>query len=464
MHDVDRRHRVEHGLTAALQIAGRPAEQFTLADRMARYSVPGVAIAVVDDGDVEWAAGYGTLGAGRGPVGPAMLFQAASISKAVAAIGVLALVEHGVVGLDDDVNSHLRSWRLPDSEFTVGQPVTLRTLLSHTAGITVPGFPGYAVGTALPSVLDVLCGTNGANTPAVESFAVPGTVAQYSGGGTTIVQQLICDVTGREFGDLMRDLVLVPFGMSDSAYQQPLAPARQALAAAAHGATGEPLAGNHHVYPELQAAGLWTTAIDLAKWVIGVQQVLRGERTGPISQAMAHQMVTRVGVGPFGLGPEIGGEGPLRRFLHSGRNEGFCTHVDGLVELPSGAAVLTNGDGGTTLCGEVRRAIAAEYGWGEIGAAPIELADVDPALLRSYVGRYVGPFDRPMKLEFADGELYSPAPYGRRRMLPMSDTTFLDEETGATLEVAHEAGRVERIAVLVDGVELMAFVPKEDDR
>ena len=152
----------------------------------------------------------------------------------------------------------------------------------------------------------------------------------------------------------------------------------------------------------------------------------------------------------------------MRRFLHSGRNEGFCTHVDGLVELPRGAAVLTNGDGGTTLCGEVRRAVADEYGWGAIGAAPIELAEVDPALLRSYTGRYVGPFDRPMKLDFADGQLFSPASYGRRLMLPLGDTTFLDEETGATLEVERADGRVERIAVLVDGVELMAFVPQEE--
>ncbi|MCY7299459.1 MAG: serine hydrolase, partial [Ilumatobacteraceae bacterium] len=259
-------------------------------------------------------------------------------------------------------------------------------------------------------------------------------------------------------------LVLAPFGRTDSAYQQPLATARQASAASAHGPDGTPVVGNHHGYPELQAAGLWTTAIDLAKWVIGVQQVLRGERTRPISQAMAREMVTGVGVGPFGLGPEVAGAGRLRRFLHSGRNAGFCTHVDGLVELPTGAAVLTNGDGGTTLCGEVRLAVADEYGWGEIGAPPIEPAAVDPALLQSYVGRYVGPFDRPMKLELADGELYSPAPYGRRRMLALSDTTFLDEETGATLEIAVQDGPVDRIAVLVDGAELMAFVPKEDDR
>ena len=464
MSDTSRRRRVEHGLSAALQIAGRPVEHHTLVDRMVRYAVPGVALAVVDDGEVAWAAGYGQLGGGRGAVAPTSLFQAASISKAVAAVGALALVERGVIGLDDDVNRHLRSWRFPASELTTEQPVTVRRLLSHTAGTTVPGFPGYPMGVALPSVAEVLSGTGSANTPAVESFAVPGTVAQYSGGGTTVVQQLICDVTGREFGDLMDELVLRPFGMADSAYQQPLAAARLPLAAWAHDSSGAPVPDGCHVYPEVQAAGLWTTAVDLARWVIGVQQVLRGERSGPISRGTALEMVTGVGVGPFGLGPELAGEGRLWRFMHSGGNEGFKTWVDGLVELPTGAAVLTNGDGGSTLCVEIRRAIAAEYGWGEIGAPPIELAAVDPALLQSYVGRYVGPYDRPMKLELADGELFSPAPYGRRRMLPLGDTTFLDEETGAMLEIERRDGGAARIAVLVDGIELMAFTPKEDQQ
>ena len=213
------------------------------------------------------------------------------------------------------------------------------------------------------------------------------------------------------------------------------------------------------MYPELQAAGLWTTSVDLARWLIGMQQILRGERSGPISQETAQLMITPIGDGAFGLGPELGGEGPLRRFGHSGGNEGYRTQMDALVDRPVGGVVLTNADGGTTLCGEVRRAFAEEYGWGDLGAPPLELADVDPTLLSSYAGAYLGPFDRPMKLLFADGELYSPAPYGRRRMFPLSDTTFVDEETGATLEMHADGGTVERIAVLVDGAELMAFTP-----
>ena len=457
-----RRERVEAGLVAALQIAGRPTATHTLTERMVRYGVPGVAIAVIDDGEVSWALYYGERAVGGGAVHTTTLFQAASISKAVAAVGVLALVEYGTLDLDADVNSMLRSWQLPPSAHTAEQPVTLRHLLSHTAGTTVPGFPGYPVGAPRPSVTQLLSGEGGSATPAVESFAAPGTVTQYSGGGTTIVQQLVCDVTGRDFPSLMADLVLRPDAMVHSAYDQPLPAPRAGRTATGHATPEAPVPGGHHVYPELQAAGLWTTVLDLARWIIGVQAALRGERGGPISPETARLMVTPVGGGPFGLGPELGGEGALRRFGHSGSNEGFRSQMDGLIEAPVGAAILTNAAGGTTLCGEIRRGVAAEYGWGELGQPPIELVDVDPHVLQSYAGRYVGPFDLPMRLVFADGELFSPAPYGRRRMLPLGATTFLDEETGATLEVHREGEGVRRIAVMVDGAELMAFQPVEE--
>ena len=442
-----------------LQIAGRSPDTFTLEERMARYHVPGVALAVIDDGEVSWASGYGEVVHGGSAVHATTLFQAASISKAVAAVAVLALVEHGTIDLDADVNSQLRSWRLPDSEHTVEQPVTVRHLLSHRAGTTVPGFPGYPAGSSLPSALDVLSGENGASTPAVESFARPGTVTQYSGGGSTIVQQLVCDVTGRPFAGVVHDLVLRPLGMVDSAYDQPIAVHRARRSASGHDGEGRPTPGGHHGYAELQAAGLWTTVIDLARWLSAVQSIVGGERGGPISPETARLMVTPVDGGPFGLGPEIAGSGADLRFGHTGSNEGFRGFAEALVERPIGGVVLANAEGGTSLMGEVRLAFADEYGWGDVGAPPIELADVDPTVLSSYAGRYVGPFDRPLRLVFDDGELFSPASYGRRRMLPLGATTFLDEETGATLEVHLDGDRVERIGVEVGGNELMSFDP-----
>jgi CubicO group peptidase (beta-lactamase class C family) len=356
------------------------------------------------------------------------LFQAASISKAVAAVGVLVLVEWA-------------TWTSTSRERPVAlvaparqrahaeQPVTLRHLLSHTAGTTVPGFPGYAVGTALPSVTEVLSG--GGNTPPVESFARPATRTQYSGGGTTIVQLLVTEVTGRPFPELMAELVLRPFGMTDSAYDQPFAAELGRRAAIGHDAAGRPVPVGHHVYPELQAAGLWTTSIDLARWLIGVQEILRGDASGPISRETALAMITPHGDGSFGLGPELGGEGDLRRFGHSGGNEGFRSQMDGSRRsTPPVAAILTNAAGGTTLCAELRRAFAEEYGWGRWmardraggrrrGRAPPywSVGTPDRSAARCDCASPTGSCTAPL--------LRSPADAAAR------STTFLDEETGA---------------------------------
>ena len=458
---------VESSLLPALQVRGRPRETHHLVDRMRRYAVPGVAVAVIVDRAIAWSGEYGSAGDGRGPVRSSTLFQAASISKAVAALGVMVLVEHGDLDLDDDVNRSLRSWRVPASAHTADAPVTLRHLLSHTAGTTVPGFPGYARGEVVPSPVQVLAGAAPANTPAVESFAAPGTVAQYSGGGSTIVQQLVSDVTGRDFAELMRDLVLGPLAMVDSGFDQPIAPSRARHAAAGHRADGTPLPGGHHVYPELQAAGLWTTATDLARWVIAVQAALAGEVGSIVGVETARSMVEVVPPGVFGLGPEIAGGGRARRFGHGGSNAGFRGQVDGLLDGRSGMVILTNGDGGTTLSGEFRRAVASVHDWGEVDVVEIDVVDVDPGLLQRYTGRYRGPFGLPMRLEHADGELYSPAPYGRRRMFAIGPSTFIDEESGATIEIETDGvaggATVRRIAVLVGGAELMAFEPDTEE-
>src|SRR6185436_9257568 len=153
---------------------------------------------------------YGVCAADQSTlVDPTTLFQAGSISKPVAAVAALRLVDAGRIDLDADVNDYLVSWKVPANEGW--QPrVTLRHLLSHTGGLTVHGFPGYARGQAVPTLVQVLDGAKPANTAAVRDNAVPGTQSRYSGGGTTIVQQMLIDVMGKPFPALMRELVLDP--------------------------------------------------------------------------------------------------------------------------------------------------------------------------------------------------------------------------------------------------------------
>ena len=178
---LERQRAVEAGLLPAVVAAREPVPTWGIGDRMEHHRVPGVSIAVINDGVVEWAKGYGLKQAG-GPdsVSVTTLFQAASISKPVTAAAILGLAERGVLSLDMDVNEYLRSWQVRPNEYTAESPVTLRGLLAHNAGITVHGFPGYVAGQEVPTAVGVLAGRG--NTVPVEVVSVPGERYRYSGG------------------------------------------------------------------------------------------------------------------------------------------------------------------------------------------------------------------------------------------------------------------------------------------
>nr|MCU0649994.1 beta-lactamase family protein [Gemmatimonadaceae bacterium] len=259
--------RVTAQLTPAIIVKGAPAATHALADRMAKYRVPGVSIAVIDSGRLVWSRAYGVKEAGTtDSITPTTLFQAASISKPIAATAMLRLVEQGVIALDTPVTRYLTSWRLRDNRFTAKEPVTLRRIASHSAGFGVHGFPGYAQGAAVPTIPQILDGVKPANTAAVRVEAVPGTAFSYSGGGITIEQLVMTDVTGESFPALMRRLVLAPLGMRNSLYEQPLPDSLASRAATGHRPDGTMVQGRWHTYPEMAAAGLWTTPSDLATW------------------------------------------------------------------------------------------------------------------------------------------------------------------------------------------------------
>lgn len=330
---------------------------------MKHYRVPGVSIAVIQDGRVEWARGYGVTEAGGSqPVDTATLFQAASISKPIAAIAALRLVEQGRLALDEDINTRLVSWQVPENEYTREEKVTLRRILSHTAGVTVSGFRGYAQGEPVPTLRQVLAGTPPANSSEVRVGAVPGSAQRYSGGGYSVAQLLMSDVSGRSFADLMRELVLQPSRMVHSTFSQPLPAALASRAATGHGRDGAPMAGQWHVYPEQAAAGLWSTPSDLARLAIDVQRSAAGREGGVLSTSMTRQMVARHG-GPYGLGFNVVGEGNGRIFRHSGSNMGFRAQLVAYTATGQGAVVMTNSDAGAELADEIMRSIAVTYGW-----------------------------------------------------------------------------------------------------
>jgi CubicO group peptidase (beta-lactamase class C family) len=355
--------RIENDIIAISAAGVDSGTAQSLLSRMTALRVPGLSVAVFDSGRIVWARAYGVVDRNTDIiVDTATLFQAASISKPVTSVGMFRLVEQRHISLDTDVNTQLRSWAVPENRFTQIEKVTPRRLVTHMSGLNVHGFFGYRSNEALPTLLQILNGEPPANSPAVRVDTVPGVRETYSGGGFVVLQLLMEDVSGRSFGDLLKDLVLKPAGMVHSTFAQPLPVELAGRATTGHNDTGAVIAGRSHVHPELAAAGLWSTPSDLARFMISVGRSYRGEPGGLLEQPSARTMLTAVPRGS-GQGFGLSGEGNAFRYRHSGGNAGFTCYAVAFADIGRGMVVMTNSDRGTQLIRELTRAVAREYGW-----------------------------------------------------------------------------------------------------
>jgi len=326
------------------------------------YQVPGASVAVIRDFQVAGTEVHGVKSRDTmEPVTDETLFQAASISKSVTAMGVMSLVQEGVVSLDRDVNDYLTSWKVPDNAFQTTEKVTLRRLLSHTAGTTVHGFRGYRYGEPVPTLIQILNGEYPANSPPVVVDRVPGTELQYSGGGYEIIEQVVRDVTGQDFAEFIRERVLAPLGMTNSTYEQPIPDSLLGATASGYYADGTAVPGRHHIYPEHAAAALWTTPTDVARFLIEVQRSLRGESNLVLSQASTELLVREV-MDDHSLAFYLRRIRGQTYLWHAGANDGFR---GGMLAHPAGygVVVLTNSDHGLELTDAVIGVIGKREGW-----------------------------------------------------------------------------------------------------
>ncbi len=336
-----------------------PIEEF-----LVKRKVPGVSVAVIRNFEIAWSQGYGTADVESGAaVTPDTLFQAASISKPVAAMAAIRAVQDGKFGLDDNINSLLTSWQLPENALTKERPVTPRMLLSHTGGTTVHGFGGYSPSASIPTVPQLLSGEKPSNSGAVFVDIPPGTKWRYSGGGTTIMQLAMTDLYEKPFPAIVKELVLDPLGMTNSGYDQPLPPDRDRIAARAHNGRGAAMDDKWHVYPELQAAGLWTTPADLCHFALGVMNAYRGESSSVLTQENAELMVTPVEPGDYGLGLSVSKSPDATRAGHGGSNWGFRCQLEFNLDSGNGLCIMTNGDAGQVVVNELKRRLATAYDW-----------------------------------------------------------------------------------------------------
>jgi CubicO group peptidase (beta-lactamase class C family) len=339
--------------------------KLTIQELMTRFNVPGVSIAVIQDFDIHWSKAYGLADVEAGAqANTETMFQAASISKPVAAMAVLKAVQDGLFTLDTDINRILTSWKLDGGEFTKVRPVTPRMLTSHTSGLGDGfGFPGYDPGAAVPTVVQILGGHPSSNVGPLFMERPPMTLMEYSGGGVTLMQQALTDARKRPFAEIMRETVLRPIGMNHSSYEQPIAADRDKNAARGHSRDGKGRGAKWHVYPEQAAAGLWTTPSDLARFAIEVQKSAAGTSNRVLSRTMVQEMLSPVGVGDYAVGFSIAKMGQGWYFSHGGSNWGFQCTLLAHKTKGYGLAIMTNADSGGAVIAELSRRIQAAYEW-----------------------------------------------------------------------------------------------------
>ncbi len=428
---------IEAGLRRTIAIEGSGDQRFGLAERMAHYKVPGVSFAVIEGCRIVDARGFGRHAVGGEAVTPETLFQAGSMSKSVTAIAALRLVDQGKLALDTDADTLLKDWSFPETPLLTTERVTLRRLLGHTAGTNIEGMLGYMPGAALPSMTQILNGQAPANTPGIIVQKVPGSAWDYSGGGYIVIQKLMEDSASEPFPDLIDRLVLDPMGMTSSNFRHPVRGdgARRAEGTAADGSA---LPGNWRLYPEMAAAGLWTTPSDVARFAIRTAHAVRGEDHSILSNEATAQLMTR-GLGNWGLGVDLGPPDSPRQFSHTGKNIGFTSMFIMYPDSCQGAVVMTNGYDGGWLINEVIRSIADAYHWPARKPAPVQAAvPLTDAIAQRFVGAYRlrdFPSERFVISRTPGGSLYwARAGFVGRDLFPQSDGKLFSPDSVMTLE------------------------------
>ena len=339
-------------------------DSLTIEQLMKRFRVPGVSIAVIKDFKIHWAKGYGVADVETGrAVDVNTAFQAASISKPVTAMAAVRLAQEGKLSLDADINTILKSWKVPASDLNKDQPVTARSLFSHTSGADDGfGFPGYDPSAPRPTLVQILNGEKPSNVGPVRFARRPYSGQKYSGGGTVLMQLALTDLTGKPFAELMQETVLGPLGMTNSSFEQPPGGDLAERTSRAHDGQGKSMGAKWHVYPEQAPAGLWTTPSDLARFAIEVQLANRWGQGKVLSQASVKEMLAPTGAGPFAVGFVIEKKGEGWYFMHSGGNWGFSCDLQAHVRKGYGVVVMVNGGFGPIIS-ELEARVAAAYGW-----------------------------------------------------------------------------------------------------
>jgi CubicO group peptidase (beta-lactamase class C family) len=330
-----------------------------------QHQVAGISFAVLRDFSFEYAQCVGMADKQQKTVlWPDTLFQGASLSKTIATALTLKLYEKGLLDLDEPVNQKLKSWKLPENEWTKEKPVTTRHLLSHFSGINVPTYRGYFNGETVPALTDILEGNKISYEPAIEVTDPVDEQFIYSTGAFAVLEILLQDITGEDFDTLVNQEILQPLDMNRTFFYQPLPAELQNNCASGHRCDSEPVAGNWFVYPTLAGSGIWTTPTDLAKFAASLQKTIKTGKPGILQPETIQEMLSPYSEPFFSLGFALyNDKGPGMYFGHTGNTEGFRAMFMAHATNGCGAFILANSDNADPVIKEIINQIAATENW-----------------------------------------------------------------------------------------------------
>jgi CubicO group peptidase (beta-lactamase class C family) len=445
---------IENGLLPCTLIEGEPS--LNLQDRMSYYKVPGISITIISNYQIERTLNYGVMDAEiQNPVSDETLFNVGSLSKGVASLAVLSLVENRKVDLNEDINNQLVSWKIPENEYTKQNKVTPLLLMNHSGGaMFYPGI-GY-LGDNFPTNLQVLNGEKPSQYRPVVIDRIPGTEYLYSNAGYAILQQLIVDVSGKSYPEYVKEKIFEPLDLQYATLFQPLSEELIKYTAAGHMNNGLPYSGKRYYIQPAAAGGLWTNSSDYAKFVIELQKSYAGRSNKIISSALAKEMLSPHVSKQYGLGVfmrEISGE--INYFGHMGDNKGFFAGYVAHLTDGYGVIVLTNSQNGAQLIREITSGIARLYDWKKYLPEENKLVPISENMMDQYAGRYsvgsdeyfeiikeqdklfINQFDRAQLYHVGDGKFVTKFRLGYLQFNNDSDQTV----SSAVYYFADELGR-----------------------
>lgn len=383
---------VENNLTETRELIFEDSviSKYSIIDRMKFYKIPSVSLAVINNGKIEWAKTYGYADIEmKRLANKKTLYQVASITKSVNGLGILKLVQEGKLSLTSDIRNYLKSWTFPDNELSKNKTITLKNLLSHTAGLSVHGFIGYAVNDSIPTISQILNGERPANNEPIKPVYQINEHFEYSGGGYTVIRKILDDNISSNYDSLMTALVLKPLKMTNSTFSQPLS-SRYVNYAYGTDKEMQTLKGKYYTYPEQAAGGLWSTATDIAKFILSIQKDLKGSTNSLLNKGLTKEMLTPV-LNNYALGFGIVEKGGEKYFWHEGESYGYNAMYYGSFTTGKGVVILTNAypNNGQPFIQELLNSVAITYGWKDF-YNPIKkkLAPVPDTLLTKYIGEY----------------------------------------------------------------------------